>query len=357
MLHLSASCRYYLHRSPTDMRKGFDSLCGIVSSDLQMNVLSGAVFIFINKKQTQVKLLLWEGDGLAIYYKRLERGTYEVLPINTGKDTSITHEALQHILQGVSLRSVRKRKDINKRLKAVDNETLRVLLLLSCSIFGAVIETAIDYKVLYEQSVEQYRILVNESSLKIAAFQHELDNLKRLIFGSKNERFIPANGTPSQLTLDIQTDTVAACSVVKTQQIQYTRNTTQVTKHHPGRTKLPEHLERREMIIQPTELTESGKKIGEEITEELDYEPGKLFVNRYVRPKYVQANNQGITISTMVHRPLPKAIVGAGSLAQIIIDKYVDHLPLYRQIERFKREGKSTSLTAPLVTGKKTDAP
>ena len=92
------------------MRKGFDSLCGIVSSDLQMNVLSGAVFIFINKKQTQVKLLLWEGDGLAIYYKRLERGTYEVLPINTGKDTSITHEALQHILQGVSLRSVRKRK-------------------------------------------------------------------------------------------------------------------------------------------------------------------------------------------------------------------------------------------------------
>ena len=221
----------------------------------------------------------------------------------------------------------------------MDNETLRVLLLLSCSIFGAVIETAIDYKVLYEQSVEQYRILVNESSLKIAAFQHELDNLKRLIFGSKNERFIPANGTPSQLTLDIQTDTVAACSVVKTQQIEYTRNTTQVTKHHPGRTKLPEHLERREMIIQPTELTESGKKIGEEITEELDYEPGKLFVNRYVRPKYVQANNQGIIIAPMVDRPLPKAIVGAGLLAQIIIDKYVDHLPLYRQMERFKREG------------------
>ncbi len=110
MLHLSASCRYYLHRGATDMRKGFDSLCGIVSSQLQMNVLSGAVFIFINKKQTQVKLLLWEGDGLAIYYKRLEKGTYEVPPINTGKDASISHEALQHILQGVSLRSVRKRK-------------------------------------------------------------------------------------------------------------------------------------------------------------------------------------------------------------------------------------------------------
>ena len=111
MLHLSASCRYYLHHSPTDMRKGFDSLCGTVSSELQMNVLSGAVFIFINKKQTQVKLLLWEGDGLAIYYKRLEKGTYEVPLINKdATDLSISHEALQHILQGVSLRSVRKRK-------------------------------------------------------------------------------------------------------------------------------------------------------------------------------------------------------------------------------------------------------
>ncbi len=93
------------------MRKGFDSLSGIVSSRLQMNVLSGSVFIFINKKHNQVKLLLWEGDGFAVYYKRLEKGTYEVpVTISTDKDISISHEALQHILQGVSLGSVRKRK-------------------------------------------------------------------------------------------------------------------------------------------------------------------------------------------------------------------------------------------------------
>jgi transposase len=111
MLHLSASCRYYLHLTATDMRKGFDSLCGIVTSQMQMNVLNGSVFIFINKKQTQVKLLLWEGDGLAVYYKRLEKGTYELPAITSdNKDLSISHEALQHILQGVSLHSVRKRK-------------------------------------------------------------------------------------------------------------------------------------------------------------------------------------------------------------------------------------------------------
>ena len=190
------------------------------------------------------------------------------------------------------------------------------------------IETAIDYKTLYE-----------ESALEVTSLKHEIANLKRLIFGSKNERFVAMEGAASQLSLDMQTDAVAACSVIKAQKIEYLRNTTQVTKEHPGRTKLPEHLERREIIIEPAEVIEGYKKIGEEITEELEYEPGRLFVNRYVRPKYVMADNKGIIIAPMIDRPLPKAIVGHGLLAQIVIDKYVDHLPLYRQMERFKREG------------------
>ena len=195
------------------------------------------------------------------------------------------------------------------------------------------IETAIDYKILYEKLVAQN-----------ATLQHELDNLRRLIFGSKNERFIAAESSLSQLSLDMPTDAVGEYSVTKTQKIEYVRNTTQITKEHPGRTKLPEHLERREIIIEPAEVTEGCKKIGEEITEELEYEPGKLFVNRYVRPKYVSdsyrmTDNRSIIIAPMIDRPLPKAIVGPGLLAQIIIDKYVDHLPLYRQMERFKREG------------------
>ena len=111
MLHLSGSCRYYLYRSPTNLRKGFDSLCGIITSELQMNALSGSVYIFINKKHSQVKLLLWEGDGFSIYHKRLEKGTYELPATNDNiNNISISNEALQHILQGVSLKSVRKRK-------------------------------------------------------------------------------------------------------------------------------------------------------------------------------------------------------------------------------------------------------
>ena len=87
------------------MRKGFDSLSGLVQQPMQLNVLNGGIFIFINKKRNQVKLLLWEGDGLCLYYKRLERGTYECPLITEGYLLSSTQ--LQLILQGIQLKSVK----------------------------------------------------------------------------------------------------------------------------------------------------------------------------------------------------------------------------------------------------------
>ena len=112
MLHLSSVCNYYLYLGNTDMRKGFDSLSGLVSSQMQLNALVGSVFIFLNKKHNQVKLLLWEGDGFALYYKRLEKGTYEIPADNGAGNTSlvISSQQLQLILQGISLKSVRRRK-------------------------------------------------------------------------------------------------------------------------------------------------------------------------------------------------------------------------------------------------------
>src|ERR1044071_2495762 len=111
MLHLSAACRYYLYSGPADMRKGFDSLSGMVTSQMNSNALNGSIFIFFNKKHNQVKLLLWEGDGFALYHKRLERGTYEVPSCdNNNPGLSISSQQLQLILQGISLKSVRRRK-------------------------------------------------------------------------------------------------------------------------------------------------------------------------------------------------------------------------------------------------------
>lgn len=105
MLHLSASVPYYFYNQAVDMRKGFDSLSGLVQQHMQLNVLNGGIFIFINKKRNQVKLLLWEGDGLSLYYKRLERGTYECPPSTEGYSLSATQ--LQLILQGIQLKSIK----------------------------------------------------------------------------------------------------------------------------------------------------------------------------------------------------------------------------------------------------------
>ena len=111
MLHLSPACNYYLYLGNTDMRKGFDSLSGLVSSHMQQDVLSGSVFIFLNKKHNQVKLLLWEGDGFALYYKRLEKGTYELPAFNSENNSlSVSSQQLQLILQGISLKSIQRRK-------------------------------------------------------------------------------------------------------------------------------------------------------------------------------------------------------------------------------------------------------
>ena len=93
------------------MRKSFDALCGLINQHCPSNVLQGGVYIFVNKKRNQIKLLIWEGDGLAIYYKRLEKGVYELPSIAPGSGcATIDAIQLQLILQGIVLNSVRKKK-------------------------------------------------------------------------------------------------------------------------------------------------------------------------------------------------------------------------------------------------------
>jgi transposase len=110
MLALSDHCRYFLYRSPADMRKSFYSLAAIVTEQMQGNPLSGDIFIFLSRRRNHIKLLRWERDGFALYSKRLERGTYELpIPSNEGSFL-ISHQQLLLILEGICLQQVRYRK-------------------------------------------------------------------------------------------------------------------------------------------------------------------------------------------------------------------------------------------------------
>lgn len=115
MLSLQPNTRYFMYQGYADMRKSFNGLCGIVTSELSQDILSGDIFIFLNKRKTHIKLLQWEGDGFAIYYKRLEKGTYE-FPVRASSDNEslITYSQLLLILQGVSLKKVHYRKRYKK---------------------------------------------------------------------------------------------------------------------------------------------------------------------------------------------------------------------------------------------------
>jgi transposase len=191
----------------------------------------------------------------------------------------------------------------------------------------------------YQQLYERERASNEELKASVTLLKHELDQLKKMIFGSRQERFIDDNANTSQLTLLMQAEEVQASPVTGAQKIIYTRSNTTTAKPavQPVRMKLPDHLERHVVELEPLDKTDGAKKIGEEVTEELDYIPGHFFVRRFVRPRYVQ--DETIIIADLPSRPLPKAIAGAGLLAQIVIDKYVDHLPLHRQQQRFSRDG------------------
>ena len=109
MLGFSNNLRYFLCCHSVDMRNGFDGLSGIVKNHLKGNPLSGDVYIFINNRRTHIKLLYWDGDGFALFYKRLERGRYAR---TVGRDPlrQLKKEELMMLLEGLSFKEMRKQK-------------------------------------------------------------------------------------------------------------------------------------------------------------------------------------------------------------------------------------------------------
>jgi transposase len=103
--------KVFLYTQATDMRKGFDGLYGLVLDALEMDPRLGYLFVFINKQGTRIKILHWQSDGLAIFHKRLEQGTFRRPTSDNGAlKSELTKEALFMILRGIDFRKTKKRK-------------------------------------------------------------------------------------------------------------------------------------------------------------------------------------------------------------------------------------------------------
>jgi transposase len=174
--------------------------------------------------------------------------------------------------------------------------------------------------------------------IKISDLTFQLSEMKRLIFGSKRERFISAENPAQGNLFDIPAEETIK---QEEQEITYTRKKAG-EKKQPLRTELPAHLPRREEVIEPEAVPEGAKMIGQAVTEILEYEPATLYVRRIVRNKYItQSTDEGtdIIIASLPSLPIPKGNAGAGLLAHLLISKFSDHLPFYRQVQMFKRQG------------------
>jgi transposase len=111
MLNIATNTRIYIANGPTDMRKGFDGLCGLVTAVLEKDPLSGHLFLFVNRRRDKLKILYWDCDGLAIWYRRLEQGTFQLPTIDRGQQSiEIRSDELTMLLRGIDYNNVKRRK-------------------------------------------------------------------------------------------------------------------------------------------------------------------------------------------------------------------------------------------------------
>ena len=111
MISLSANLRIFVATARNDMRKGFNGLQGQVLQTLQEDPLSGHLFLFINRRCDKLKALYWDGDGLAIWYKRLEQGNFQRPVVEEGRlKVEIRSDELAMLLGGVDMQDIKRRK-------------------------------------------------------------------------------------------------------------------------------------------------------------------------------------------------------------------------------------------------------
>lgn len=189
-----------------------------------------------------------------------------------------------------------------------------------------------------------------------------IEKLRHQLAGHRSHRCGTSSETIEQLQLALETTEISIAKMTAKLQLP-----DEEEKDKPKRRPIPDHIPRQEI-----ELTTGGEdcahcgvtlcRLGEDVTEEMEYVPGRFIVNRIVRPRMACSGCDAFTQAPLPSRPIERGRPGAGLLAHVLVSKYADHLPLYRQSQIFEREGldldrstladwvgKSTTLLEPLA--------
>lgn len=170
---------------------------------------------------------------------------------------------------------------------------------------------------------------------------------ERMMFGQKSERFVPKEPLPGQLSMAFDPALGQAVQESVSKLIAaHERKAPQPKENaHKGRLPIPEDLTRVEEVIQPEEDVSGMKHIGDDVTEVLEYEAGRIWVRRIVRPRYARPETEEETEQAQIVQapakelPFGRSKAGVSLITHILVSKYVEHQPLHRLVARFARSG------------------
>ena len=189
-------------------------------------------------------------------------------------------------------------------------------------------------------TIEDQNLTIKDQNETIEYQKFQIAQFQRMIFGSKRERF-ELNQNPDQLTIPFEFGDEKIEAVIEADKQQITYERSKPAKPHPGRLKLPPHLLVVETIHEPEEDVSGMTFIGYEISDRLECRPAEYYIDRHKRKVFITKEDETGAQRQAIARldlPIPKCIAGPGLLSQIMVDKFIYHLPLYRQIQKFKQE-------------------
>ncbi len=196
--------------------------------------------------------------------------------------------------------------------------------------------TTIDFQSLHSLYQKEKKEK-EELKAEVLKLQLHLQKLIQIAYGGKSERFVP---NPGQLTLDITTEIpVPATDLSKAKKIEYVKTGQSKKRDLPELSTYLQYLPRVYETREPENIPEGAEKIGQDEHLVIENNPAEVFLRVIITPKYKLPAQ--IISAPAPERPLVKCLAGASLLAQILVDKFCDHLPLFRQVKRFERNGVS----------------
>lgn len=199
-------------------------------------------------------------------------------------------------------------------------------------------EELVSQVIHHQSTVDERNSLLREKQSEITYLKHQLGLYQKALYGDKKEQHKIIDTTQTEIPFDQKID-LDLPQDIELQQVTYHRKQPKKKREDFSKLVLPADLERVVLVIEPEDKTDDMVKISEEITELLAITPEKFYVKVIVRPKYSKANKEGVVIAQLPSRPIQGGSVDVSLLVTILLDKYIYHMPLHRQLQKYLRLG------------------